>query len=72
LRRKKDGKAFLFSPKISRADVTGKMLGDMLSRLFDGSSSAMAMNLIETSDLDADELTELRKLINRKAKGNKR
>jgi len=71
LTRKKDGKAFLFSPKISRADVTGKMLGDMLSRLFDGSSSAMAMNLIETSDLDADELTELRKLINRKAKGNK-
>jgi hypothetical protein len=28
----------------------------------------MALKMIETADLDADELAELRKLINRKAK----
>ena len=44
------------------------MTGDLLSRLFDGSASAMVLNLIETADLDADELTELRRLISRKAK----
>ena len=71
LRRKKDGKAFLFSPKVARSNVVGRMMGDMLARLFDGSSSAMALNLIESADLDADELGELRKLINRKSKEKK-
>ena len=68
LRRRKAGKAFLFSPRAEKDRVTGKMMGDLLSRAFDGSPSAMVLNLIETADLDADELAELRKLISRKAK----
>ena len=68
LRRRKDGKAFLFSPKVKKDSVSGKMMGDLLSRVFDGSPSAMVLNLIETADLDADELAELRRLISRKAK----
>ncbi len=71
LRRQKRGKAFLFSPKVEKDSVTGKMTGDLLSRAFDGSLSAMVLNLIETADLDSDELTELRKLISRKAKEQK-
>jgi len=68
LRRQKRGKAFLFAPKVEKDSVTGKMTGDLLSRAFAGSLSAMVLNLIETADLDSDELTELRKLISRKAK----
>ena len=68
LRRRKDGTAFLFSPKVEKNSVTGKMMGDLLSRAFDGSLSAMVLNLIETADVDFDELTELRRLISRKAK----
>ena len=59
LRRRKDGKAFLFSPKVGKDRVTGKMMGDWLSRVFNGSPPAMVLNLIETADLDADELAEL-------------
>lgn len=68
LRRRKEGKAFLFSPKVERDRVTGRMMGDLLTRVFDGSPSAMVLNLIESADLDADELTKLRTLINRKAR----
>ncbi|NOZ41212.1 MAG: BlaI/MecI/CopY family transcriptional regulator [Planctomycetes bacterium] len=68
LRRRKDGKAFLFTPKVKKESVSGGMMGDLLSRVFDGSPSAMMLNLLETADIDADELAELRKLINRKAK----
>ncbi len=71
LRRKKDGKAFLFSPKVEKQSVTGGMVGDMLSRVFDGSSADMVLNLIETAELDAEELGELRRLISRKAKEQK-
>lgn len=71
LRRRKEGKSFFFSPKVQKEDVAGGIVGDLLSRLFDGDSSAMVMNLLDTADLDGDELNELRKLIARKAKGKK-
>ena len=72
LRRRKQGKAFLFSPKVKKENVTGKMMGDLISRAFNGSPSAMVLNLIETADLDCDELAELRRLISRKAKEKNR
>jgi len=71
LRRQKEGKAFFFSPKADKNSVTGGIMGDLLSRVFDGSPSAMVLNLIETADLDADEVAELRRLIGRKAKEQK-
>ena len=71
LKRKKDGKSFLFSPKVKKDRVTGGMMGDLLSRAFNGSPSAMVLNLLETTDVDADELAEIRKLISRKSKEKK-
>jgi BlaI family penicillinase repressor len=71
LRRRKEGKSFLFSPKLNKETVTGGMISDLLSRVFDGSPSAMMLNLLETADLDADEIADLRKLITRKAKEQK-
>ncbi len=66
--RKKLGKAFLFAPKATKDRVTGGMMRDLLSRAFDGSPAAMVLNLLETTDLDKDELAELRRLIARKTK----
>ena len=71
LRRRKQGKSFLFSPKVKKENVTGGIMGDLLSRVFDGSPSAMVLNLLETADLDSEELAELRKLITRKAREQK-
>jgi predicted transcriptional regulator len=68
LRRRKKGKAFLFSPKVEKQNVSGGIIGDLMARLFDGSPAAMMLNLLETADLDPEELSALRKLINRKAK----
>jgi BlaI family transcriptional regulator, penicillinase repressor len=68
LRRKKEGKAFFFAPRVEKEGVAGGIMGDLLSRVFNGSPSAMMLNLIETADLDAVEVAELRRLINRKAK----
>jgi predicted transcriptional regulator len=68
LQREKKGRSFLFAPEFKRESITGGMINDLLSRLFDGSSFAMVLKLIETADLDAEELTDLRRLINRKAK----
>lgn len=66
--RRKVGKAFYFSPVVARSHVTRRVMRDLMRRMFEGSASAMVVNLLETSDLDADELQEIRKLIARKAK----
>lgn len=68
VRRKADGKAFLFSPKVERTEVLGGMTQDLLQRAFDGSAADLVLNLLEMSDLDGQELAEIRKLISRKAK----
>ncbi len=66
LRRTRDGRAYLYQPCVARTDVTGQMLGDMVDRVFDGSATAVMLNLLENADIDQDELTQLRELINRK------
>ena len=68
LSRQKEGKSFFFSPQVQKENVAGSMMKDLLSRLFNGSPSAMVLNLIEAADVDSEELAELRKLISRKAK----
>ena len=72
LRRRKAGKSFLFSPKVEKDQIAGGIMGDLLSRLFDGSPSAMMLNLLETTDINSSELAELRKLITNKAKEQSR
>jgi BlaI family transcriptional regulator, penicillinase repressor len=68
LRRSMQGKACLFEPRISREEASGRMLGDVVNRVFDGSAKAVMLSLFDSTDLDAGDLKELRKLINQKAK----
>ena len=68
LQRKKEGKAFFFSPNVEKQGIAGGLVGDLLSRLFDDSPSQLVLNLLETADLDAEEMDELRRLIDRKKK----
>ena len=67
LRRRKQGKSFVFWPRDKKQRVAGRMVGDLVERAFDGSASAMVLSLLETADLDGDELAEIRNLISRKA-----
>ncbi len=68
LSRSMQGNSCLFSPKVAREEVTGRMLGDVVRRAFDGSAKAVMLSLFESSELDADELKELRQILNRKTK----
>ena len=69
LRRRMQGNACLFEPRISREEASRRMLGDMVHRVFDGSAKAVLLGLFDCAELDASELKELRRLIDEKAKG---
>ena len=68
LKRRREGKSFRFWPSAPKEATTGKMVGSLLSRLFNGSPAAMVLNLLQTADVDSEELAEIRKLVARKSK----
>jgi BlaI family penicillinase repressor len=59
--------AYIYSARVGEKTTLGKMLRDLVDRVFGGSTSAVMQNLL-TNDLDAKELAELRDLIERKSK----
>lgn len=68
LDKKKDGKSYLFWPIVEEDNVSQKMLGDMVARVFDGSARNLMLNLIDGEEIEEAELLELRKLINQKVR----
>jgi BlaI family transcriptional regulator, penicillinase repressor len=60
------GKAFRFAPLLSKTDVSERMLGDLIHRVFDGSPEALMLSLFNVSDLDDDSLKRLRRTFNQK------
>jgi BlaI family transcriptional regulator, penicillinase repressor len=69
LLRRKQGNSFLFSPRISAAEVSEQVLGDVLDRVFDGSTSAVLLKLFDVTSVNDAELKELRRIIDRKLNG---
>ena len=67
--RKREGNAFLFSPRITREQVSRSVLGDIVNRVFDGSAKAVLLGVFEQNDINRGELKELRKLIDQRIKG---
>ncbi len=68
LRSKKEGKSYLFWPQVSEDQVGQGVLGDVLKRVFDGSAQNVVLNLLEVANLDAEQLADLKRLIDKKRK----
>lgn len=69
--RKPDGRAFRYTAKIQPEKTEGKILGTVLKQVFDGSSSALFARLLEQSKPSAEELEEIRELIDEYRQENK-
>ena len=68
LKRAKQNGSYVYTPRVSEKVTTRGMLGDLVDRAFEGSAMAVMLNLLETSDIDAEELKRLRTLISHKAR----
>ncbi|MGE9269349.1 MAG: BlaI/MecI/CopY family transcriptional regulator, partial [Verrucomicrobiales bacterium] len=66
----KEGRGYLFSPKLSQEKVSKGMVGDLVDRVFGGSASAMMLSLLESEQLDTEDHKALRKAIDAYRKGD--
>ena len=63
LTRIKKGRGYLYSASISSEQTTSSIMNDVVERVFSGSASAAMVNLLETGDIDQEQLDELHELI---------
>ncbi len=63
LRHKKDGKAFLYSPKLKQEDYKKSEIRKIADRLFGGNKFELAVNLIKEEKLGVVEIRQLKKLL---------
>ena len=71
VQRKKDGRSFIYEAKYHEQKASKNMLQDIVDRLFGGSTTAVMQHLLETSEIDDEELKLIRSLINRKTRERK-
>jgi BlaI family penicillinase repressor len=61
-----EGKAYRFAPRVTEKKVSQRMLGDLVTRVFDGSAEAVVLSLLDVSEMDADMVARLRRILNKK------
>lgn len=56
-------KAYFYRPAVSRRQVVGQAVGDLVERLFGGSAEGLVMSLLETRRLTPEKLSRLNALV---------
>lgn len=59
----KDGRAFIYRPRVGRDEARRSAVTHLLRRMFDNSPSLLVLNLLEHQKVPPDELRRLRTLI---------
>ena len=63
-----DGRTYVYRSLISQQAVRQGVLGDLVERLFEGSTSLLLTSLVEQNRISENELCEIRKLIEERGK----
>jgi BlaI family penicillinase repressor len=63
LRKAKTDGSYVYTTRVSEAATTRRMLKDVVERVFDGSTAAVMAGLLETGELDEDEIAKIRALL---------
>ncbi|KGJ91708.1 BlaI/MecI/CopY family transcriptional regulator [Colwellia psychrerythraea] len=61
----KEGKAFIYTPKITQKDARKGALTSLLNKFFGGSPEVLAQHLMQETDIELDDLAALQKEIDR-------
>jgi BlaI family penicillinase repressor len=70
LRRELDGRAYIYSARVTEAKALGQGVRDVIDRMFGGSSDELVMSLLKSGQIDAKRLTELTQRFNEEAKNS--
>jgi predicted transcriptional regulator len=69
--RDESRKTHVYAAAIREEDVQGRFLGDLIARVFHGSTQNLVLRALSTKKASADDLASIRKLIDDMEKGGK-
>lgn len=64
LKRELEGRAYIYSAKVTEAKALGHVVRDLVDRMFGGSSEELVMSLLKNKQLNAKKLAELTERFN--------
>lgn len=62
-----EGRRYVYRPLVTREEVRRSMVGELVERLFGGDPGALVSHLVQSHPVDAEELEELRRLLESQA-----
>lgn len=65
LKRALEGRAYIYSAKITEDKALRQGIGDLIDRMFGGSSEELVMSLLKNRQIDAKRLAELTERFNK-------
>jgi predicted transcriptional regulator len=65
LKRQLQGRAYVYSAKVTEGKALGQGVRDLVDRMFGGSSEELVMSLLKNRQIDAKKLAELSERFNR-------
>lgn len=65
----REGRTDFYRPVVSRKQARGRLLHDVINRFFSGSAHALVSQLLDSDDLDPEEIKAIRRDLNRRLKG---
>lgn len=68
LKRELEGRAYVYTPRVTEAKALGQQLRDLVDRMFGGSSEELVMSLLKSRQIDAKKLVELTEEFNKEAR----
>jgi predicted transcriptional regulator len=70
VRRDETERAHRYESAVAEEETQRQMVGDLLRRVFDGSAKRLVMQALSSERASADELEEIRRLLDRLGKGD--
>jgi BlaI family penicillinase repressor len=67
LHRQLEGRAYVYSARVTEAKALGQGVRDLIDRMFGGSSEELVMSLLKNRQIDAKKLAELTERFNQEA-----
>jgi predicted transcriptional regulator len=71
VRRNEDQRAHVYQARVPRQETQRRMVGEMLDRVFSGSATQLVMQALATKRASADELAQIRQMLDEFERGNK-
>lgn len=72
LTHRSEGRVFYYQAAVSEDGIGKSMVGELVDRIFSGSPSELVSHLLESGQVDADELDRIKRLVRRHESQNRK